>query len=92
MYPLGPIRLNLSKGGIGTSVGVTGFRVGVRPNGSSYVHAGRYGLYMREELGGERVNQSQGVQAQPPDNGAPTRFFTSVCTSELSTPESYKSY
>lgn len=50
---LGPVRFNLSKGGIGASVGVKGFRVGVRPNGKSYLHAGRYGLYYRQELGGE---------------------------------------
>ena len=81
---LGPIRLNLSKGGIGTSVGVTGFRVGVRPNGSSYVHAGRYGLYMREELGGRRT---QKVHPQTPGNEVSTQVFTAVCTSELSTPE-----
>ena len=48
---VGPVRFNLSKSGIGASVGVTGFRVGVRPNGKSYVHAGRYGVYYREELG-----------------------------------------
>lgn len=49
---IGPVRFNLSKSGIGTSVGVKGFRVGVRPNGRSYIHAGRYGLYYRQELGG----------------------------------------
>jgi len=49
---LGPVRFNLSKSGIGTSFGVKGFRVGVRPNGRSYLHAGRYGLYYRQELGG----------------------------------------
>lgn len=48
---VGPIRFNLSKSGIGTSVGVKGFRIGMRPNGTSYVHAGGYGLYYREELG-----------------------------------------
>lgn len=49
---IGPVRFNLSKSGIGTSVGVKGFRVGVRPNGRSYLHAGRYGLYYRQELDG----------------------------------------
>lgn len=49
---LGPVRFNLSKSGIGSSVGVKGFRAGVRPNGKSYLHAGRYGLYYRQELGG----------------------------------------
>jgi len=47
---MGPVRFNLSKSGIGTSVGVKGFRVGVRPNGKSYIHAGRYGLYYRQEF------------------------------------------
>ena len=49
---LGPVRLNFSKSGIGTSIGVKGFRVGVKPNGKSYLHAGRGGLYYREEFGG----------------------------------------
>ena len=48
---IGPVRFNLSKSGIGTSVGVKGFRIGVRPNGKSYIHAGRQGLYYRQELG-----------------------------------------
>ncbi len=48
---IGPVKFNLSKSGIGTSVGVKGFRIGVRPNGKSYVHAGRHGLYYRQELG-----------------------------------------
>lgn len=84
---LGPIRLNLSKSGIGTSVGVTGFRVGVRPNGSSYIHAGRHGLYMREELGGRRIVEQQDAQPQIPSNAPPTQVYATVCTSELSTPE-----
>jgi Protein of unknown function (DUF4236) len=54
---LGPVRFNLSKSGIGTSVGVKGFRVGVRPDGRSYLHAGRYGLYYRQELGRAAPNR-----------------------------------
>jgi len=42
---VGPVRLNLSKSGIGTSFGSTGFRIGVRPDGRSYIHAGRHGVY-----------------------------------------------
>ena len=56
---LGPIRFNLSKSGVGTSVGVTGFRVGIRPNGKSYLHAGRHGLYYREELDGGKNRERQ---------------------------------
>lgn len=55
---IGPIRLNLSTSGIGASVGVTGLRVGVRPSGRAYLHAGRYGLYYREELGNVFENES----------------------------------
>lgn len=64
---LGPIRFNLSKSGIGTSVGVTGFRVGIRPNGKSYLHAGRHGIYYKEELGGGKNSGNQG-QIQEHDN------------------------
>ncbi|XXJ18869.1 DUF4236 domain-containing protein [Desulfovibrio caledoniensis] len=62
---LGPVRFNLSKSGIGASVGVKGFRVGVRPNGKSYLHAGRYGLYYRQEVGGG--------DSAPTNDGTPPR-------------------
>lgn len=45
----GPLRLNLSKSGLGVSAGVTGFRVGSGPRGT-YVHAGRGGVYYRQSL------------------------------------------
>lgn len=48
---VGPFRFNLSKGGIGVSAGITGFRIGTGPRGH-YVHAGRGGLYYRSSLGG----------------------------------------
>lgn len=81
---VGPIRFNLSKSGIGASVGVTGFRIGMRPDGSSYVHAGRYGLYVRQELGGRKpVNQVLHThQAQI----SPTEVYKAVSTQELSSP------
>jgi hypothetical protein len=46
----GPLRFNLSRSGMGMSVGVKGARVGVGPRGS-YVHLGRGGLYYRQSLG-----------------------------------------
>lgn len=49
----GPVRFNLSKGGVGVSAGVTGARVGLNKNGA-YVHGGRHGLYYREKLGKKR--------------------------------------
>jgi len=48
-FSAGPIRLNLSKSGLGVSFGVKGARIGKGPRGS-YVHAGRYGLYYRQSL------------------------------------------
>lgn len=45
----GPFRFNLSKSGVGVSVGVKGFRVGTSPRGS-YVHMGLGGVYYRALL------------------------------------------
>ena len=49
-FNFGPLRLNLSRSGLGASFGVTGARIGVGPRGS-YVHLGRGGLYYRQSLG-----------------------------------------
>ena len=49
----GPFRFNLSKSGVGVSVGVKGLRIGTGPRGH-YVHAGRGGLYYRASLGSAR--------------------------------------
>jgi hypothetical protein len=43
----GPFRINLSKSGVGLSVGVRGLRVGIGPKGH-YIHAGAHGLYYRQ--------------------------------------------
>jgi hypothetical protein len=48
---VGPFRLNLSKGGLGVSVGVKGLRVGANPRGNISLFAGRFGLYFRERVG-----------------------------------------
>lgn len=48
---VGPFRLNLSKGGVGVSGGITGLRLGMDARGKSYVHAGRHGVYHKEYLG-----------------------------------------
>ena len=51
-FNLGPVRINLSKSGLGVSVGAKGLRLGTGPKGS-YWHAGRQGLYYRKNLGGK---------------------------------------
>lgn len=48
-FRAGPIRVNLSKSGVGLSSGVKGARVNVGPRGTN-VHAGRHGLYYRKRL------------------------------------------
>jgi hypothetical protein len=45
----GPLRINLSKSGLGMSAGIKGLRVGTGPRGK-YLHAGREGLYYRTSL------------------------------------------
>jgi hypothetical protein len=48
-FKAGPLRFNLSKGGIGVSAGVTGARIGLNRRGA-YIHGGRHGLYFREQI------------------------------------------
>ena len=48
-FRAGPVRLNLSKSGLGLSAGVKGMRLGSGPRGD-YIHAGRKGLYYRQSL------------------------------------------
>src|SRR6266498_1988841 len=57
-FRFGPLRLNLSKRGIGASVGVKGARLGGDATGKPYAAGGRYGLYFRERLGASRTGQT----------------------------------
>ncbi len=75
----GPLRLNLSKSGIGYSVGVKGARIGTGPKGS-YVHLGRGGVYYRESLGG-RTPPAGSESVQPPP---PVERFCNACGNRLS--------
>ncbi|WP_266157833.1 DUF4236 domain-containing protein [Dyella silvatica] len=64
---VGPLRFNLSQGGVGVSVGIPGFRIGTGPRGN-YVHMGRAGVYYRATLpaaGNSRRNAiSRGASVQ----------------------------
>lgn len=62
-FSFGPLRLNLSRSGLGASFGVKGARIGVGPRGM-YVHAGRGGLYYRQFL--SPGLRPQGVASTPP--------------------------
>lgn len=68
-YKSGPIRFNVSKGGIGISAGITGARIGVNRRGA-YVHGGRHGLYYRKHL-------KSGNRTQPENHNTETQdIFT----------------
>jgi Protein of unknown function (DUF4236) len=83
---VGPVRFNLSKSGIGTSIGVTGFRVGSGPRGS-YVHMGRDGLYYRKSFGGGRPRSPSPPTAASPDPG-PLTVYDSGSIDELADEDS----
>ena len=62
----GPLRLNLSKSGVGVSGGVRGLRVGAGPRGR-YIHAGRGGMYYRKTISGPKgVSPRQPLPDPPP--------------------------
>jgi hypothetical protein len=50
-FPLGKfLRLNLSRRGVGASLGIPGLRIGVDASGRPYVSGGRHGVYFRKRL------------------------------------------
>ena len=63
---VGPVRFNLSKSGVGTSIGVKGARFGVGPRGS-YVHVGGNGISYRQYLAPAR----RGAPQRRPDLDRP---------------------
>jgi hypothetical protein len=59
-----PLRLNLSKSGLGASLGTKGARLGLSSKGKLYTHLGRWGLYQRQDLGSvklEPATSSKGI-------------------------------
>lgn len=60
---IGPFRLNLSKSGVGVSVGVRGFRVSSGPRGAM-IHMGRHGIYYRKSIGKRRRRNPTGTKPQ----------------------------
>jgi hypothetical protein len=61
----GPFRFNLSKSGIGVSMGVRGLRVGTGPRGH-YVHAGAGGFYYRSSIGARPTRSFADPEGIPP--------------------------
>lgn len=69
---VGPFRLNLSKSGIGGSVGFKGLRLTRTARGATYVTAGRAGVYYRETLSGTAVATQNQTPAVLPNPGVPS--------------------
>ncbi|TVQ66827.1 MAG: DUF4236 domain-containing protein [Balneolaceae bacterium] len=67
-FKTGPVRLNLSKGGLGLSAGITGARIGLNTRGI-YVHGGRHGLYYRKYLKKGTQRDSGRTQGSAPGSG-----------------------
>ncbi|HTV75291.1 MAG TPA: DUF4236 domain-containing protein [Candidatus Acidoferrales bacterium] len=59
-FTRGPFRLNLSKSGLGASVGVKRLRVGIGPKGT-YLQGGRDGLYFRQSLNAKTPRRQLGT-------------------------------
>lgn len=68
-FKTGPVRLNLSKGGLGISGGITGARVGINSRGT-YVHGGRHGLYYRKYAKQGRQSSARGGKTARNRRGA----------------------
>jgi Protein of unknown function (DUF4236) len=49
-FKVGPLKLNLSKSGLGVSAGMKGAHIGLNARGRSYVSGGKDGIYFRENL------------------------------------------
>jgi hypothetical protein len=64
-FRAGPARLNLSKSGLGASVGVKGARLGVSSRGRAYVSGGHGGLYYRRHLTGGTTTGSTPRRRSP---------------------------
>ena len=55
----GPIRVNVSKSGVGGSVGPKGARAGITSTGSTYVRGGSNGVYFHQNLRTINASNSQ---------------------------------
>jgi hypothetical protein len=85
-FKAGPLRFNLSKSGLGMSVGVKGARIGVSASGRGYVHAGTGGLYYRGSLGGGSNSAEPRKSAAAQSLSAPDDPFAIVEETDVTYP------
>lgn len=67
IFRLGPFRTAISKGGVGMSWGIPGFRVGVSANGRKYITIGipGTGIYFTKYFNQQQQSQSNQPTQQP---------------------------
>ncbi|HFQ7236805.1 TPA: DUF4236 domain-containing protein [Citrobacter braakii] len=63
---VGPMRFNLSKSGVGASIGIKGLRFGTGPRGN-YIHIGAGGVYYRASLSPSMIPQGGKKVQRVPD-------------------------
>jgi uncharacterized membrane protein len=81
-FKAGPVKVNLSKSGIGASVGIKGARIGVDAKGNTYAAGGKGGIYFRENLGNkndvENSQKNTETGEKKPVAGQKTYIFSGV--------------
>lgn len=70
-FKAGPLRINVSKGGLGLSGGITGARLGLNRKGA-YIYGGRHGVYYRKQIGKRQKNNPKTVELST--NGRPVQI------------------
>lgn len=63
---IGPFRLNLSKSGVGASLGVKGARLTMTPRGTTYITVGSHGFYYREAISKGKLTHENEPPSPPP--------------------------
>jgi hypothetical protein len=80
----GPVRVNVSKSGLGFSIGVKGARIGVTPAGQAYLQAGRGGIYFRQSLTHPPERGDVAPSPAPAAGDRPVQIIESADAAQLS--------
>ncbi|MDQ1206425.1 hypothetical protein QE377_002784 [Microbacterium sp. SORGH_AS 862] len=78
----GPFRFNMSRSGVGVSVGVPGFRVGTGPRGN-YIRTGQHGVFYGSTPRSSSVHVTPTYPLAPPSNDVVMEDVTGATVSEI---------
>ena len=79
----GPFRLNISKSGLGASIGIKGARLTMTPRGTTYITVGSHGFYYRDTIS-IKTRDDQRVHSSPPPLEANRLASDEIQTAEVS--------